>query len=658
MNGSTVPLSPVGGGMVGEPASLPSLGWREFCEVHARAAAVDFARRFRTFLGENPQFATPGAEAAFSHRFAEHFLEHFEAEVSRAYTSDSPPRCDIAPFTGCSSARDLSETCSDSSVASPVEPPLGPPSGLSSSQSRSSEDVSTVAAVTATKPKLKKRFSLRNVSRSVRGSVRGILQWKTSAESSSGGGDGTPTGANSNSNSSGGGDSERWTHRFERLRLNKASPATLRVELASVRREGLLNYIVADDGSGGGSRTRWQKCRLLLRKAGKGEGEGYLLEFYIPPKAAKPRVSIACSCVMDVRTTTPLEMPDKENTFVLKLSSSLEYILETVDSLQMRSWLADIQECMGLGESTDSLEQPCMNHSDSMPSRELPMVPSESNEQLSQGAYGGLMERPSVSMSPSSVSIAASHFDSMELPPPPQLLPRVPVNEGQFSTGFLHTTFPETPETTGSFLFQGEPDPGGGSLGDTEHPLSEYPWFHGTLSRLKAAQLVLAGGANSHGVFLVRQSETRRGEYVLTFNFQGKAKHLRLSLNEEGQCRVQHLWFQTIFDMLEHFRVHPIPLESGGSSDVTLVSYVVASQRLHEPNISRNLPLPPPLPPARPPHAPLDHGLPESKGQTEEEAQMEPEVDEGASVRVGGSLPLPEESEGRARAVNNQYSFV
>ncbi|KAG7334884.1 hypothetical protein KOW79_001480 [Hemibagrus wyckioides] len=414
--------------------------------------------------------------------------------------------------------------------------------------------------------------------------------------------------------SNGEGEKEKWTHRLEKLRLSRSPPPTLQAPVGPTSallpsvlpsrktgrlvREGGVNVCSSADeftGSHGfpgfsfgllhhgmdnnnavsgssaeqtggmpppvtvgaiaGRGTRWHKCRLVLKerdKEGGERGEEYFLEFYIPPKASKPRLTIPCCCILDVRSTTALEVPDKENTFLLQLEGQVQYVIETRDAVQMRAWLSDIRNSICLSEQED-IEGVCGGAQ-----TDLSSTP-EFSDRLSQVCYGGVGGSPLLEQLP------------------PELPPRAPLDEpdGRLLGGggaSLGMPFPETPDATGSFLFSE-----GSAAEPVEHPLSECQWFHGTLSRLKAAQLVLAGGMASHGVFLVRQSETRRGEYVLTFNFQGKAKHLRLSLNEDGQCRVQHLWFQSIFDMLEHFRVHPIPLESGGASDVTLISFVGAT---------------------------------------------------------------------------------
>ncbi|EPY83929.1 hypothetical protein CB1_000518024 [Camelus ferus] len=301
------------------------------------------------------------------------------------------------------------------------------------------------------------------------------------------------------------------------------------------------------------------------------------------PKASRPKVSIPLSAIMEVRTTMPLEMPEKDNTFVLKVENGAEYILETIDSLQKHSWVADIQGCVDPGDSEEDTELSC--------------------------ARGGCLASRVTSCSCELLT------DAVDLPRPPETTTAVvtaPHSRARDAVGesLVHVpleTFLETLESPGSSESNNpgeegaEPEP----EAEPELELSDYPWFHGTLSRVKAAQLVLAGGPRSHGLFVIRQSETRPGEYVLTFNFQGKAKasrewdprgsgaevalvlilhpcreqtpwHLRLSLNGHGQCHVQHLWFQSVLDMLRHFHTHPIPLESGGSADITLRSYVRA----------------------------------------------------------------------------------
>uniref|UniRef100_G3RLC3 SH2 domain-containing protein n=1 Tax=Gorilla gorilla gorilla TaxID=9595 RepID=G3RLC3_GORGO len=508
------------------PVPVPVPDWRQFCELHAQAAAVDFAHKFCRFLQDNPAYDTPDAGASFSRHFAANFLDVFGEEVRRVLVAGPTTR-----GAAVSAEAMKPELLADTSALKAA--PYG--------HSRNSEDVSTHAA---TKARVRKGFSLRNMSLCVVDGVRDMWHRRASPEPDAAAAPRTPR--------------DKWTRR---LRLSRTLAA--KVELVDIQREGALRFMVADDAAAGsGGSAQWQKCRLLLRRAVA--EERFRLEFFVPPKASRPKVSIPLSAIIEVRTTMPLEMPEKDNTFVLKVRPST--------LLQKHSWVADIQGCMS----------PLFSH------LFVPLSPS----------------------------------------------PHVP-----------HTVIPTSGEQGAETDPEAEP----------ELELSDYPWFHGTLSRVKAAQLVLAGGPRNHGLFVIRQSETRPGEYVLTFNFQGKAKHLRLSLNGHGQCHVQHLWFQSVLDMLRHFHTHPIPLESGGSADITLRSYVRAQG-------------PPPEPGPTPPAAPASPACwSDSPGQHYSSlaaaGQLSARSRSNSAERLLEAVAAtaaeepPEAAPGRARAVENQYSF-
>lgn len=98
--------------------------------------------------------------------------------------------------------------------------------------------------------------------------------------------------------------------------LNKQNKTKLAKIVVECRKEGLVNYLTPESLEQPGGPQKWERCRLALVKT----VGGYMLEFYSPPKAQKPRSGVFCFLISEARETIALEMPDHENTFVLKVN--------------------------------------------------------------------------------------------------------------------------------------------------------------------------------------------------------------------------------------------------------------------------------------------------------------------------------------------------
>uniref|UniRef100_A0A8B9G1D4 SH2B adapter protein 3 n=1 Tax=Amazona collaria TaxID=241587 RepID=A0A8B9G1D4_9PSIT len=563
------------------PAGTPAhpRGWHEFCELHAISTAKELARHYLRFATEHPHHDLLAAEN-FSVQFTDLFQQYFCHEVKEGFAMNQLRILPAGP------ARDYRETHrhhTDASLGTvatkaeadpgseqPGRAPEASSSGLR--KSWSSEELLGPA---------RRPFSLSQLRRSWRSLFR-----RRSSDALPADGDGEVAEAALKPG---------LGKRILPWGLSREQPP-------EVRKEGILKYGLLDESSLD-SGTRWQRCRLVLRRAGTSDGEEYVLELFDPPKGSKPKLQAACSAVQEVRRCTRLEMPDNLHTFVLKVTNATDILFEAGDEQQLSSWTAEIRECARRGSDAGDPELLACWHPN--PAAASPTTSTDTHGQA--GATPGA--------------------------------------------------------------------PGEAAGPKMEQFLSSCPWFHGPISRVKAAHLVQVGGLEGHGIFLVRQSETRRGEYVLTFNFQGRAKHLRLALTERGQCRVQHLRFSSIVEMLHHFHRYPIPLECGTACDVRLSSYVVVLPQPQAPGSSTTVPLPLPIPSwsrdfsLPPTSSSCPHGpdeLPPGPPSEQIFHVVPPPSELAQSLRPSRAAPGPRPRDsdyeveapgrGHVRAIDNQYT--
>ncbi|XP_063810909.1 SHC-transforming protein 1 isoform X2 [Pseudophryne corroboree] len=101
--------------------------------------------------------------------------------------------------------------------------------------------------------------------------------------------------------------------------------------------------------------------------------------------------------------------------------------------------------------------------------------------------------------------------------------------------------------------------PSGQSVVSMEEQLMREPWYHGKMTRKEAERQLRVNGD-----FLVRESTTTPGQYVLTGLQNGQPKHLLL-VDPEGVVRTKDHRFESVSHLISYHMDNHLPIISAGS---------------------------------------------------------------------------------------------
>ncbi|CAH0716573.1 unnamed protein product, partial [Brenthis ino] len=86
-------------------------------------------------------------------------------------------------------------------------------------------------------------------------------------------------------------------------------------------------------------------------------------------------------------------------------------------------------------------------------------------------------------------------------------------------------------------------------------------WYHGIMSAKEAEHLMMEKGRN--GSFLVRESQTHPGEYVLSVRVRGRVSHVMIRRQHNKYDVGSGEQFDDLVGLIEHFRSYPMIETSG-----------------------------------------------------------------------------------------------